>query len=579
MQSKPTNYIIPFLLVIYSLVISLQGIDFGDAGWQLTGYDHILRHPESVHYSFMFWLSNIFGNLWHSILPNYGLYWSRIGVTILLICTFFIYRHLLRNIVRDYNWSLVLGLMYLHIYGGGPEALHYEIFTIFTTSIIVWLLYHGLERKKLIYIFLFGIVLSINLFLKISNIVYLLLIVTIIIYAYLENWKLKQSIFYVLISILGFSLSVILIIGIMKSIGHWQLFLENISFVRNMAQSDEASHGISNLLLSYIIGYSKIAVITILPILFLLAYKYIIKDKYRITDKAINTSLMLVFIIISSYILLVIGNPVWSKILYSFYGFILLLAILQLLSKEISNQRKLILSIGLILMIVAPLGSDSGLEKLKFGVFLLGSISMYYLETGIDISIQKFNFNIRLSSKAYYLIATLLFISFTTYAWNNTYNDPGSRFEKVYTINNKKLTNVYTTKERASVVNELLSEIKKYVKPNDYLLAFNELPMLNYLTDTKPYISTSWIKLIYNEKSLLEQLDTSVKTKGLPVILRQKANMGGTNWPNNIIKDYTKYEDKSIKYRSQGIAFNTFLKKYGYHTAWENNMFEILVTQ
>ncbi len=95
------------------------------------------------------------------------------------------------------------------------------------------------------------------------------------------------------------------------------------------------------------------------------------------------------------------------------------------------------------------------------------------------------------------------------------------------------------------MANEMLNEIQKYVESGDTLLAFIELPMVHYLTNTRPYLSTSWPKLLYSDNLFKEQLYCSAERKTLPVVIRQKVNMGLTNRPENRMDNYTEYINSS----------------------------------
>jgi hypothetical protein len=248
-----------------------------------------------------------------------------------------------------------------------------------------------------------------------------------------------------------------------------------------------------------------------------------------------------------------------------------------LLLRHVAAKTRLLVSLGLILLFISPLGSDSGLEKMVWGSWILGPILFLQLRKGHYASIGSGKTRFK-GNKELYKVFTLIFtIAVLTYAWNNTYNDPGSRLLKRYPLNHPKLKGIYTSENRALVVNQLLMELPNYVKQNDTLLTFIELPMIHYLTSTKPYLSTPWPKLLYSPKIFNYQLTTAAVSGRLPVIVRQRQNMGAANWPYDSMPDYTKYHNPAIKYREYGQFLNHFLSEHNYHSVWENRSFEILL--
>ncbi len=568
-----------FILLLYALLLSVQGIDFCDAGWQLTSYENILRHPEETRYSFMFWLSVIAGHFWQSLNPSWGLYWSKIGMIILFFATFFIYKKILRSYSKEYNWLPALGILFLFVFKGGPESMHYEVMTMFTVSLIVFFLYFGLTRKKKWYLLLFGFFVGINIFLKVSNLTYVSLIGVIIYFAYKEKWEKHENFQFLGFAILGLLIGVTLILGAMTALGHLELFFENLLFVKNMAASDTASHGLVNLTKSYISGYGKMALLTATAIAAYWGIQRItsaISMGAKLKKTILGLSLVLFF-----FTSLLVGNPVWSKVRYIFFGLMLLVAFLMLFSKKTPNDKKILLLTGVMILILAPIGSDSGLGKLTWGSWLLGALLIFHLESGITINFPNRTKKIlfKLTPHVFSVAISALFISFVTYAWNNPYNDPGSRLEKIYPIRHPKLRFIYTTEERANFINEMLEALSKYVAPDEDLLAFNSIPMVHYLTGTKPFLSTSWVKLLYADKIFAKELHDAVEKKGLPVVIRQKTNTGDTDWSLVPPENYTAYLNPSIKYKSQGIILNKMLKKYNYQTVWENKIFEILMVE
>ncbi len=577
MSLRKTDFTFSLFLLIYSLALATQGLDFGDAGWQLTAYDNIIVFPQGIQYSFMYYLSVLLGHLWQILLPSGGLYWNRVGMVIFFMFVFLIYRILFKIYYPRHNWTRSLALVFLFVYQGAPESLNYDVFTMFFNSLIILFLYLGLTERKHYFLFLSGIIAGLNIFIKIPNLAGVLFFVVIPFYAYMKNWNSRSLLKYFGLTFVGFITGVSAIIVVMVLLNHQQYFIDNLTFLADMSASGDASHGLSHLIISYLKGYTKILIITGVTLIIVLFIRYLLRRNPHFLETRLYRIILVFLMIIFGLAALEVGNPVWSKLRYLFFGLMFLNGMVLLLLRRVAVKTRLLISLGLILLIISPLGSDSGLDKMGWGSWVLGPMLFLQLRRGHYASIGSGKIRFKGNRELYKIFTLIFIIAVLTYAWNNTYNDPGSRLAKRYPVNHPGLKGIYTSKERAVIVNQLLSDIQPYVKKGDTLLAFIEMPMIHYLTHTRPYLNTSWPKLLYSPDIFKKQLDLAESKGALPIVVRQKLNMGATNWPYNSIPDYTEYINPSIKYREHGLELNEFLKRNNYEHVWGNTAFEILM--
>jgi hypothetical protein len=234
------------------------------------------------------------------------------------------------------------------------------------------------------------------------------------------------------------------------------------------------------------------------------------------------------------------------------------------------------------MLIIYPIGSAGGF-------FASGRFALWFsLPVGIEV-IQKIrNLNIsfslynassekfiiredqmRLFPKLFIYPCIIIGLFF---AFSSPYFDRSSRLEMLYTIPNDHLKGIFTSKERADVVQELLIASKDYVKPDDYVLAYDNIPMYNYLTETIPYLSNPWPG-IYPSEMFRDDIKNSLQKKSdLPVVVLQKVNTLDSNWPENFAESYK--DKKSNEKRNQYM--NDFLKEFNYKIVWENSAFAIM---
>jgi hypothetical protein len=175
-------------------------------------------------------------------------------------------------------------------------------------------------------------------------------------------------------------------------------------------------------------------------------------------------------------------------------------------------------------------------------------------------------------------VAIACIIAGLFYSWYYPFFDYHERSKMVYTTNSKYL-NVYTTRERATVMNELLTESAKYVKPGDYTLAYHSIPMFHYATRTVPFVHNS-MPWFYQASVFREELDGAVKRTGIfPVVVMQRrktVGKAGSTWP-----DPAPYYDTAWYKKNwpRDSTLNSFLETNHYQKAWENGMFTIMVPQ
>jgi len=568
------KYLICLFLILYSVLLALQGMDFGDAGWHLTAYEQIFNNPSNVNYYFMYWLSGVLGHLWQSILPRGGLFWSRIGVVVFLMFTFILYARLLQTFQVKQNPLLLLLPVYLFVYGGGPEALNYDVLTQFFYAVSLIFLLKGIIQNKTSLLFIAGLFLGFNIFIKISNLTGLLFLGIIPWYSFVHKTKNKEGLKQSMAVVTGLLLSIASSLVTMKALGQLDIYLSNLGFLIRMSGSSEASHNFLNLLSAYGSGYLKTGLIS-LPVLALFLYLPRIITLPKISRANFNLALVLTGFVVA-FVAFRAGNPFWSKVRYFFLGSMFFTGFYLVWNKENKPTMRLLAFSGLILLFIAPLGSDSGIEKMNWGAWILGPLFLDKASRKETFSFlkQKFSWG---SQKLYRGLMIILLITFFSYAWNNPYNDPGSRFKKTFPVNIPGLKHIHTTRERAACVTGLIKGIRKFVQPGDTLLAFIEIPMVHYLTGTTPYLSTSWPKLYYSAELFRNALFTPSVSANLPVVIRQTVNIAHSNWPIDTIPHYTGYREPSVRYKEYGLILNKFLKQDNYSLIWHNRAFELWI--
>jgi len=373
----------------------------------------------------------------------------------------------------------------------------------------------------------------------------------------------------------GFGVGMIGVLFLIWKVGHLGLFLENLSVVSSMGNDIHASHGLKPMLLTYMAGYLNAFVILLIFIAGVWAYLQF-SNKFQKLFTPWNQKAML-FLIGGFVVLMTIllKDVFWSKVRYLFIALMIVQSIVLIFDKKSSYEIRLLSLAGLILLLIAPLGSDSGLGKSVWGMWILGPMLLTMTIDGAPFRSAITSDQVQFLKRT---IAVVVLLSAMVHAWQNTYFDTGSRINKIYSVDHPLMKGIYTTRERAKVVNDLIHNAFPLMKNEEYLLSFIEIPMLNYLSDKKPYISTSWPKLYYNPQTFRLKLEEAMqKRKTLPAIIRQKQNTVLDRWPGTPDPQYLNYPDHLSEWPEHGKILNEFIAIHNYRIVWENDMFQLLV--
>ena len=606
--------IIIFLLG-WQLLLTFQGLDLADTGFHLTSFRFIFDDPYSAQYSMMYWLSDVVGHYWMSVVPHGGLFWARIGWVFFISLTFCFYYLILSRVIGQFNAVIGLGITLIFILLGGPECLNYDVFSTFGIGLGVFVLFRGLVKSSKVLIFVAGALLGTSVFFRLSNLAVLAFFIAIpawglikgkknVYFGYLsnrnkllsynkgthpdvrrcagvsqyKNTNISTTLFhshYLMLFLSGFITGLLFFLFLIWNAGHWSLFVDNLEFMSAMGHDLHSTHGLKPMLISYLKGYSIAFIITAV-FLFL---SWLFHKAYH--PKKTNN---LILPLISGFTAFVLtaywGDIFWSKIRYLFLGLMVFNGLIILTNRKTGNELRLLALLGLLLLFIAPLGSDSGLDKSIWGMWILGPLLIALPEAGwfegtrLGFGVHNF-YSVLRKPFAIVVLATAM-----VHAWQTPYFDVGSRFDKVVGVNHPDLKMIFTSARRAKTINELVQEGFPKIENERYLLCFVEIPMVNYLSQKTPFLSTPWPKLYYTAEMFSFKLKEALQTrKAFPAIIRQKQNTMLADWPGVPNPDYLNYPENLSKWPDHGKILNKFIAENEYHIVWENDMFQLLVKE
>jgi hypothetical protein len=383
-----------------------------------------------------------------------------------------------------------------------------------------------------------------------------------------------------------------LVLAFMKAIGHFDIFVNSIKLLSSMGSGgDDSFYGPMVLIKNFITTYSAALKYTgfIAVLLIIAAVVVNLAKKYPFYKKWIVEGLKYA-IILFLCVWLIKGKIDKEVILYFFTGISLITTVLIVFTKT-ANDHKLLALMGCYILLTFPFSSSAGLYTVGiYSIWLSFPIAIDYLFSITSVSTKislarktaTDDTNVLITESQLQQIRnwTVIICIFAclVYTWRYPFFDKHERLKMTSSIDNKYLRGILTTEDRAKALSEMLRESEKYVKPNDYMISYQCMPMLNYATATRPYMRNSYPWLYEAETFKTELYRSYEETKILPVVIMQRMKTIGasSNWPDPSPEDVSVYEKKNEK---RDTYMNEFMEAHNYREVWSNNVFRILVPQ
>jgi len=586
------------LLVVYPVLFMFQGLDFTDQGYWLTGYQRIFEDPESVSTMMPTWLSLVIGGLVD--LTGLGVLSFRIAfVAVIWMTIWFTYR-LLRDCFDREKILFPLFVTLVYITKWGVNWVSYNDLSAMFFLVASLALWFGLQSQNYKWILFSGLVLGLGVYLRIPNVVGVSLAAAILFSGWLYQWRITFSLRFIMVFFLGVASGLLIGLLAIKLFGHLTYFLESISILKNQATQSSYNHSPHMLLDMLIDDHIHALRYGLLVIGAIVVVSWMKKQKFL--NKLYQSNLYYsVIYIISIEILIILAMYLEQGLRYRWalpgFCYAVLLVGLVLESRGGSRSHALLYFIALILLFIVPLGSGNGIGNAIYGSWLALPLALLVLSQMPKLQNTQYaesfalaevnllhrnheseHFAMNLKDKPEQLgwfpvagfskvIAGAVLLFSGHLAYISTYRDTADRSALRYGLSSPELKGILTSKARSQIVGELLAELQGIIKPGDPLLAVTDIPMLNYLTHTRPSLSNPWTGLISQEQLASELLEIPKNGKALPILVRTKGSVHNPEWPRARIDP---------NYIGDGeLLIRKFMVTYGYQKNWENQWFEI----
>lgn len=575
-----------FFLFAYQLIFTFQGFELSDEGLYATSYQQIFRNPETVQYNFMFWLSAVIGGAWYSLFPDLGLWGIRLAGVLVTTSTVIVTYYLLRKHLREAHLKLGLILVILLI-NNNLKLIHYNDLSALFNMITIAFLFAGLKEENHWKLLIAGAFVAISTFTRLPNILNLGLAFGMFYYGYLVNNSFRQQVLQVFSFGGGFLLMTAGLLLFMNALGHLPIFKNAVKLVSEMGSGGEDSYyGPIVLIRNFVRTYAATIKLTLFVVA-LIAIGAMLVNFFKNTEIYAKWLVTLVKLaIIAGICYYIVDGFIHNFTLLYFFTGISLLTTALIICTNTTPEFRVLALFGCFILLTYPFSSSAGLFTVGiYSLWLILPMTIDYLFKINTVNGRLTIFRADAADTGEVLFErkqlhdirrwTVLVLAFgcLVYSYRYPFFDRQDRLDMTATIDNPRAKWVHTTPQRAKLVNEMLAELNTRVKEDDYLLGYQTIPLVNYLTNTKPYVRSSYPWLYEAEVFKKELTRSLTQTHTLPVVVMQKVKFTGSSstWPSQDMhtKGWNESNAERDKYMYEFLAANFYTK------VWSNEVFSI----
>lgn len=507
------NVVFPLILLLFPLLKANQGIDLWDTGYSLGNY-RFFGEIGGV-WTLLTFLSNVTGFVLTK-LPMGGTMLGMKLYTGLLVSLMALagYRFFKTKMP---SWLAFLGEVAAIGFCWCPTVILYNYLTYFLFLCGAVLLFRGLAGGRMICLFLAGIVLGMNVFVRFpGNVLEAVLIIAVWYYGALKKKCVRKIMQETGICILGYLTAFLVMLGIVSAFYGMSAFQNMVAGVFGMTTS-ASDYTFGEMLLAILDAYFKgfqwllYMILCVLPGIPFLVIK---KERFLKLRK-------IIYCICIPVLFWILGR--WGMYNFRYYqkesalqwGAVFLLVAIahmvwMLVTKRLDDEWRLIGCIALCIILITPLGSNNYIWPALNNLFFVAPIVFWMVyrfarwgRAYLDATGKVPVFPVKAMLSA---ILLAFFVQAVGIGCCYVFLDGETGEKREYKVaENRVLQGMYTNEMNA----ETLEEITFFMTENQggygdkKLILYGNIPALAYYLDKPPAISTTWVDL---DTSSLEQL-------------------------------------------------------------------------
>jgi hypothetical protein len=522
--------------------------------------------PSRIHP--MIFLTDFFGGMWLHISHGPSLLWARIGGVVLYsLNAVIIYSILSSYFPRRRTFVTVLICSLLITMRPGINIIDYYTFPAFLLNMMVWFLHKRLQapsgtNRAHLYEFFFGFLAVPVVLSRMSLVLLVLWPVVMIPYYLMTRRHVLGPARMVALPLLGCACACI-VFGLL----YWRVgLLEGGGLNLLSGAIDLETHNPRRLLSVY---WSQALIMAEMTGYVVFGIYILSRIGRNISRNLSNILIVILPIAFGFYVLMQDWNMdriAYSVIMASAGCVIVFLLLIIMVGNEHDDRIVCLAIASLIIVVVSPLGSASGLKKIFNGMWLALPLTVLCAEE-MHGRIRNDHISAMLSHNN--AVIVLMFVLALVFQFTNIYRDDGNRFHLTQSFSHPCLAYIYSTPGRVRVVDELITAIQQYTEENDEILLASSLPLFHYLTNTKATLKP-W-NFIGSLNDIKRRQQRIIEEDRLPklFIYAKVDTRGERNWP------YTTVDCYKIDREKLEFLKDEYIRRLKYELLWENMAFAV----
>lgn len=560
------------IILIYCLLLSIQGFDLTDEGYVLVGYQNFFDDHLYASHLNGFYLTGLVGGIWEKLFGFGGWYSFRVLNCLIILGGYVAVCYTLRDYWHK-KWWIFAGFVFVLVYmisTHGTLVFHYYTFSAFMNCLISLLLYKSYKDSNNILLLISSFLMGVNIFVRLPNIMLCVIPFALSVIAVIYDRKYIALYKQIEIICVGLLFGIILSLFILFILGHEEMYFGSLNNYSKAAQNAQNSHGILPMIKTYSIQALYVLLLMAVFISFFWGINHFFRDTNPTKNKNKNAYYLLV--VCCTIILIKLIRVIF---VISYVRIALFLALAYVFSLFIiykrRNQKNTVILISMFIMvsIFQPIGSDLGIDNMgPYAIWGLLPVSLAIFMDTISMEKKKL-FSTKLLTLS---IGTIIFSLTLPLIRDNLYycyRDEGARFEKTYIISSLPKANIYTSKQRAEEIDSIIHICRQYGHKSDSVFFALDVPGLYYLTRVKPYLSNPWPNLFSIGKMDAKMKEEKNKHHP-PLIVRRLVKEKREKKDNLLFENRNEYNNKVL---------DKFISENHYKPLWHNNNYIIYVNK
>jgi hypothetical protein len=568
------------LLILYPVLYMFQGLDWTDQGFWTTNYWLVFRAPVSVSSSFNCWLSVVLGGIWMALTGFLGLLSVRLGYVVVTGLTLLLTRAIVRRAFSPPPLVLVSALGVAAAYAHYDElgAMNWLSYNDLTALFLTWAAYHllrGLKDARSLHLALAGAIVAWSVLVRLPNVVGLGLGLAIVCHGVIARRPaqtiVRQVAWFGAGGLSGSAAAALILIAF----GHARLYLASVANLFDHRGNEAGFHS-SDQLIGGLVADTIASLQLGIWVLFLCGALFVVS---RILARVRSRVALVLLGAIAAWLLHRYEVPYLAELARSHilsrwrwsytgvaYWALGAMILLPLPGLRGDPDRRVTALVALMVLAMVPAGSGRpALLNAHYGMWLAATVIGAYL-----FSLPSRGTGLPFAKTA---CAGVVVLYGTIGLYHHPYRDAQDRARLAYTIPHPRLRGILTTRARAKTITELLTTLRPLVRPRTTLLAFEYIPMLHYLTDTRPYLDNA-NPMYYTGPQFEEALlRAERRSSAMPLIVAAKGD-DDIAWPDDVAAGLANSLPKFGVMRRDVAEFKA---RHAYRKVWENDFFEVWV--